>query len=298
MKMFEELIEGDRYDYILIWGNGLQYGNEIVQHIRAHPDFDVIHILSHKPKSISVFVKAVYSFDYAPFWHLEGKTQYLLSTDPEVKLIVFKNNNPDEDYLGEGEFRHLESMTIKRFKEKLRDLYNERKNDRRSENHVIHATDNQKQTDYLLRYLGYEDGLKTILEYSNDYLKSPWHLGNISRYTIEQVDINDIRCRLIVRGKNRIAPIEDSPHYNTLVNDNNCYEDYVNEYQGTHFQDNHSSIKFKKLANKFEYLSDGFESAYICVRKNNDIYTVCDGLHRLAILKYQKAERLLVAVLQ
>jgi hypothetical protein len=298
MKMFEEIIEGHRYDYILIWGNGLQYGDEIVQHIRAHPDFDVIHILTHKPKSISVFVKAVYSFDYAPFWHLEAKTQYLLSTAPEVKLVVFKNNNPDEDYLGEGEFRHLESMTIKRFKDKLRDLYNERKNDRRSENHVIHATDNQKQTDYILKYLGYENGLKTILDYSNDYLKSPWHLGDISRFTLEQVDINDIRCRLISKGKSITAQVEDSPHYNTLVNNNNCYGDYVNQHQGVFLLDNHSVAKFKELADKFEYLSEGHGDDYILVIKENGIYIVCDGLHRLAILKFQKAEKLLVAVLK
>jgi hypothetical protein len=155
-----KLFENVRYDSILVWGNGLQYKVEIIQKIQEHPDFEVIHIVNHKPESIAEFVKAVYSFDYAPFWHLEAKIQYLLSTEPEINLVVFKNRNPDEDYLGEGDFRHLESITVKNFKDKLRDVYNERKNDRRSENHVVHATDNQKQTDYILKYIGYENGLK------------------------------------------------------------------------------------------------------------------------------------------
>ena len=291
------MIKNYRYDYILIWGNGLQFGDEIVQHIRSHPDFDVIHILSHKPKSISAFVKAVYSFDYAPFWHLEAKTQYLLSTAPEVKIIVFRNNDPDEDYLGEGDFRHLESMTVKRFKEKLRDLYNERKNDRRTENHVIHATDNQKQTDYLLRYLGYRDGLKTIIEHSNQYLKSPWHLGNVTKFTIEQVAVNEVKCRTIIGGKPEICEIEESPHYRTLTGENDSYEDYLKRYQGVFLQDDYTITKFKKMADSFKYLSCGHENDYILVRQDDNKYIVCDGLHRLSILKSQKIEKLLVAVI-
>lgn len=292
------MIKNYRYDYILIWGNGLQYEDEILQHIRVHPDFDVIHILSHKPESISIFVKAVYSFDYAPFWHLEGKTQYLLSTAPEVKIIVFRNNNPDEDYLGEGDFRHLESMTVKRFKEKLRDLYNERKNDRRSENHVIHATDNQEQTDYLLRYLGYRDGLKTIIKDSNKFIKSPWHLGNVTEFAVEQVAIDEVKCRIITGGKPQICEVGESPHYPTLAGENDCYEDYVKRYQGVFLKDDHSLKKFMELANSFEYLSSGYENDYILVQKDSHGYIVCDGLHRLAILKSLKAEKLLVAVLK
>lgn len=292
------MIKKYRYDYILIWGNGLQYEDEIIQRIRFHPDFDVIHILSHKPKSISTFVKVVYSFDYAPFWHLEGKTQYLLSTAAEVKIIVFRNNNPDEEYLGEGDFRHLESMTVKRFKEQLRDLYNERKNDRRSENHVIHATDNQEQADYLLRYLGYKDGLKTIVKHSNKFLKSPWHLGNVTQFTVEQVAVDEVKCRIISGRKHKLCGIEESPHYQTLAGENDCYEDYVKRYQGVFLKDDHSLKNFTKLANNFEYLSSGHENDYILVKKDDNKYIVCDGLHRLAILKSQNVEKLLVALLK
>lgn len=292
------MIKNYRYDYILIWGNGLQYEDEILQHIRVHPDFDVIHFLSHKPKSISTFVKAVYSFDYAPFWHLEGKTQYLLSTVPEVKIIVFRNNNPDEDYLGDGDFRHLESITVKRFKEKLRDLYNERKNDRRTENHVIHATDNQEQTDYLLSYLGYRDGLKTIIKHSNKFIKSPWHLGDVTEFEVEQVAVDEVKCRIITGGKPEVCEIEKSPHYLTLAGENDCYDDYIKRYQGVFLQDDHTLKNFTKLASNFEYLSSGHENDYILVKKDTHGYTVYDGLHRLAILKSRKVEKLLVAILK
>ena len=291
------MFKGFRYDYILIWGNGLHHEDEILEHICSHPDFDVIHVLNHKPKCISAFVKAVYSFDYAPFEHLEEKTQYLLSTTPKVKLIVFKNINPDEDYLGTGAFRHLESMTVKSFKEKIRNLYNERKNDRRTENHVIHATDNQKQTDYLLRYLGYKDGLNTIVEHSNKYLGSPWHLSKISKFTIKQVCMDELQCRVITGQKCVTCAVEESPHYKSLINKNDIYKEYLKNYQGQYLKDNYSVKKFRNMAYDFKYLSSGHEFDYILVRKKDDKYIVCDGLHRLSILKSQKIEKLLVAVI-
>ena len=150
----------NRYDYFLIWGNGLKYRDQIINEIRKDSNFQIIKILHHKPKNIKELVQAIYSYDYAPFCHLKSKTEYLLKTAPEVDFIFVKNIDPREDYVGEGEFRHIESQNVKLLKERIRDNYNKRKDDRRTEEHVIHASDNQDQTDYILRYLGFNDGLK------------------------------------------------------------------------------------------------------------------------------------------
>ena len=57
-----------RYDYFLIWGNGLKFKTQIINEIRADNNFQIVKILHHKPKSIKKLVRAIYSYDYAPFW--------------------------------------------------------------------------------------------------------------------------------------------------------------------------------------------------------------------------------------
>ena len=66
-----------RYDYLLIWGHGLQYKNEIVNEIESNPNFKIEYFIYHEPKSIKKLVNEIYSYDYAPVFHLKGKTKYL-----------------------------------------------------------------------------------------------------------------------------------------------------------------------------------------------------------------------------
>ena len=70
----------------------------------------------------------MYAYDYAPFWHLKDKSKYLMGTKNEVCFIFIKNNHPNIDFYGEKNFRHLESKTIKAFKEMIRDKYNSYEN--------------------------------------------------------------------------------------------------------------------------------------------------------------------------
>ena len=58
-------------------------------------------------------MRAVYSYDYAPYWHLKGKTEYLLKTKPEALFIFLLNKNPAEVLRGEGLFQHIECDVIK-----------------------------------------------------------------------------------------------------------------------------------------------------------------------------------------
>ena len=92
-----------RYDFILIWGNGLQYKKDILDIIERTSNLDILKILSHKPKSLKKFVKEVYSYDYAPFQHLKAKTNLAklwqsvhhaikqLQTKKELLLLIAQN---------------------------------------------------------------------------------------------------------------------------------------------------------------------------------------------------------------
>lgn len=290
-----------RYDYILIWGNGLIYKNQIIKEIKDHLDFEIISIINHKPKTIKNLVKAVYSFDYAPFAHLRNKTRYLLSTKPEVCFIFFKNNNPDEDYLGKNKFRHVESLTLKKFKEKIRDRFNERKEDRRSENHVIHASDNQQQTDYILKYLGYSDGIKYLERKPNGIIKCPNHLKSFDIITIKEIDINKIFCSIINFENNKAKlvqkPLSESPHYKAVSENKSYYVKYLQEFQGDLLKDNYSEEKFYNLLKNLKYLEGKNKTSYIIVKEEKpDFYVILDGLHRASILKYRGENKIIAGV--
>lgn len=292
-----------RYDHILIWGNGLEYKTQIINETRNHPDFEIIKIYNYKPKNIKKFVKAVYSFDYAPFHHLKDKTKYLLTTKAEVVFIFFKNNNPNEDYLDDGDFRHIESLTLKKFKDELRNRFNERKDDIRTENHVIHASDNQKQTDYILKYLGFKDGIDHLSNKPSICIKASYHFSKIKKFTIKMVDIKDIYCSIAKSEGNSvklsICPIQESPHYKTLMNQDKSYAEYLNNYQGTFLQDNYTEDIFLNLSKTINYLKGDHYSDYIFVSKSKDNkYIIMDGLHRAAILKYNCINKVIVAVLE
>ena len=160
--MNASFLKQTRMDCILIWGHGLEKFNDILNDIGANKNFKILKIQKHKPKSMRLFVKEMYSYDYAPFWHLKAKTKYLLKTEQEVCFIFIKNLDPNEDYFGENLFRHKESLTLKVFKEELRDKYSPYENGERTHNHVIHATDSEAQTEHMLKYLGYEDGVNVL----------------------------------------------------------------------------------------------------------------------------------------
>ena len=135
------MLENSQVDYILIWGHGLVYKDNIIDVIEAQANLKILKILFYKPRKISDLVKTICSYDYAPFRHLKGKTRYLKSTPNKTLFIFVDNIKPDNDYLGEGKFRHLESMTFKALKEEIRNAYNPRCNSKRTEEHVIHISD-------------------------------------------------------------------------------------------------------------------------------------------------------------
>ena len=62
-----------RFDYFLIWGNGLAHFEDVRRMIREQPYLEIMRIQKHRPQSIAHFVRQVYSYDYAPFSISERK---------------------------------------------------------------------------------------------------------------------------------------------------------------------------------------------------------------------------------
>jgi hypothetical protein len=297
------IIKRHRYDYFIIWGNGLKFRSEIIDMLRKKSDLAILKILNHKPKNIKKFVRVIYSYDYAPFQHLKGKTKYLMSSEPEIVLIFVKNSNVREIYAGDGQFRHLECEYIKRIKEELRDRFNERKDDRRTENHVVHASDNESQTDYILKYLGFEEGVGLFKNVPNPLLSFPYHINRFHRFVLKYVNARQVYCN-ILEGTNesfstKLVPIEETPHYLCLTGDITSYQDYLDTFGEVLLTDDYSVQKFVSLSKVFYYLKAPFSNSYVLTREFElDYYQVLDGVHRASILKHHGYNSFIAAVMK
>lgn len=296
------IARGSRYDYILVWGHGIAYLEQILAMIRSHGAFSILRIQHHVPENIDVLVDAVYSFDYAPIEHLRGKILYLKQTPNEVYFIFLENLRPEEDYFGEGPYRHMESLALKTLKERIRDRFNPRLQDgRRSEDHVIHASDNQLQTDHILRYLGSTGS--GMFAPGHLALDAPYHLPQICDFTVRRVSLSALRCRLAFGNRSHhdalaLGSIEMTPHFQALCGDAEPYRRYLEMFRGTALTDDHTVEKLLGLKGTFRYLAAPYQSGYIIVEEAEPgHYLILDGLHRAALLKYQGVAEVNVAVI-
>lgn len=296
-------VANSRHDYFLIWGNGIQYKWEILNILREKPEIKIVRIEMYKPRSIARFVKDLYSYDYAPFQHLKNKTRYLLKSKPEVLFIFILNKNPNERVFGEGEFRHIECTHIKGIKEEIRNKYNPRINGERTEEHVVHATDNESQVDYILKYLGYDEGVNYLKKIPNPLLDLPYFIPKFSEFTIRSINISHLYCSILKGNLSKywteIQSIEESPQYKCLSGDINEYELYLSTFLGGPLTANYSVGQFLELAKNLIYLEKPYDNNYILVKEfRPHEYLIQDGLHRAAILLHRGVDTIPVVVVK
>lgn len=288
-----------RIDYILIWGHGLVFEEEIIEIIRNCKFFKILYYIYYKPPKIDELIDAVYSYDYAPISHLKDKTKYLRKTPNEVLFIFFENLVPNEEFYGEKAFRHIESQTLKAFKENIRDVYNPYQYGQRTHDHIIHASDNEKQTHYILKYLGYKNGIYDIQK-RNNIIDVPPFL-NIANCTIKEIAIKNIIVSIAVGDRNKFiiekVKIVESPQYKALNGDVSTYIQYIKSHRGGAIKMDHDIKKFMTMSNNFTYLDNVNHNTFIIVQKANMEYQLLDGLHRVSILKHQNIENVKVVVL-
>lgn len=293
-----------RYDSFIIWGHGLQYANDIYNLILNNNKFEIIRSVQYKVRNINKFVSGVYSFDYAPLYHLKDKVRYLKNTPREVLIIFIKNNCPEEYYYGENKFRHLECKNIKDFKNDIRQKYNPKdSNGNITHEHVIHATDNESQTNSILKLIGYKDGI-SYLRPSASIFKLPLSIKEPDEFLIKEVSFENIICINLIEENNRIKhkkiPIHHSVQYKGIDNIE-IYNEYLNRYRSKFLKDNYNIEKFKILIENFNYLDKGYENNYILVKNDmnskDNSYIIVDGLHRAAIHMHQKNKKIKVCVI-
>lgn len=298
----QEITKLVRYDYFLIWGNGLEYARDIIGRLRGEKSFEILKILKYKPPTIKELVNVIYSYDYAPIEHLRDKTLYLMNSPPDVIFIFLKNCDARETYMGSGAFRHVECMRIKLFKEELRNKYNPRKDGKRTEEHVVHASDNEHQTDHILKYLGFSQGVNLFKRRPNPLLKCPYHMPEFTRFDLKMVHHDQVFCSILTGSKEnfskKIVAIEDTPHFLAISGDKYQYERYLEEFGGILLTDDHSLENLYALDENFAYLSED-PPQYIITREfEAGHYLIMDGVHRSSVLRKRGKDNFIVAVVK
>jgi hypothetical protein len=292
----------EKYGYFLIWGNGLAHKSEVIDLIKKEKRLEIVMIKEHEPKSTKKLVKEIYSYDYAPFWHLKGKTNYLLNSPAKVLFIFFKNNKPEDNFFGKDKFRHIECEFIKKLKDKIRDKYNPKINGKRSEEHILHASDNESQTNHALKYLGYKKGLKHLRQKPNKLLKMPFYVPSFKKFEIKKIKIENLYCNVLTGDKKKFGiktiEIENSPQFKFLKGKKGEYQKYLKTFLGGPLTQDYSTKRFEILSKNFNYLKKPFSTEYLITKKSGDKYVLLDGLHRASIVKYNDVKELSVVVVK
>ena len=301
MTRISDMLVNPRYDVMLVWGHGYSHLHGILEVIRNEDLFAIVHVETKTFSNIKNFVKRVYSFDYAPLQHLKDKIRYLTNTEPKVTLILLKNKRPDEDFSGNGLFRHVESKTLVQLKKKIREAYNPRNKDGMlNHDHVVHTTDSETQTNHLLRLFGYRGGISKFCE-EPSIVNLPHYLNKAKSYSLLKVDFQNIRCVNLIgealNAEHKIITIEESVQFLGL-SDIKVYEKYVSKHLGYGLKKYYTTSIYMNMAEEFVYLYGKYSTNYIiCKRVNHGRhFLIVDGLHRAAIHRFQGNNEILLMV--
>jgi hypothetical protein len=163
-----------RYDYFIIWGNGINHIPAIVDMITRHSNFKIIFESLIQTKDQKTLIQGIYESDTVPWSHLVAKSKYLINAEKKIYFILTENKEPDSKSVGRGAFRHEQCQKVTQLKTEIRNTFNPKNkeintaplNPGVSHEHVIHSSDYPSQVEHVLDFLELPD-LKHFKEFSN-----------------------------------------------------------------------------------------------------------------------------------
>jgi hypothetical protein len=283
----------DIYVGLLIWGHCIQHMYDIIEELKQKLKCQVMLIIKKKYDNIENFIKNVYALEMHNSSHIYGKTKYLKTVGNEYFYVLIKKYDYNEKKYGEGSSAVFTDCDVVDFKWYVREKYNPKLEDQTkqpspnlspgiSHDHVIHATDNDKEVEHLTQIIT----SKPCKYYKDKIIHSgqeiPYHING--NFKITTVNIDDILCTFhINNNENKKVHIKETPHFMFIQGHKEKYITYFKEYLGTLFTDDHTQNSFENLIEHFNPNTYNYENyRLICLNKN----TVLDGTHRLAILYY------------
>lgn len=285
-----------RFDYFLVWGHGLSKINEIIEKIELDDNIEIKRIIYKKVKSIKKIINKIYSFDYAPLYHLKAKTRYLKKVPKEIILIFVINKNPMEVIKGQGAFKHLESERLVKIKNNIRTEFNPYINGEFTHNHIIHSSDNEYQTFKIIKDFKLSNELNNLFDIRNNILTAPSWVNWNNKMYIREVFLEDVYANIVTDNGPKFTKITETPHFRAISTQNpNIYNEYLKNNLGKNIKAYHSWKKFTALNNAFTP-NDSLQNL-IVVKKYRGNFIIQDGVHRASIMMFKKYNKSMVVIL-
>lgn len=274
-----------RYDYILIWGNGLKHVPGIISIIRNNANFDIVRIKKVQTSNMERFVRKVYASDTTPWKHLKAKARYLMKSPPRGVFVLMVNQHPDEHQKGPRR-KHIECRKVTALKIVIRNAYNPRFSNPAqqrlplkpgvSHKHCVHGSDYESQVEHMLGVLSWKNLAYYKRNEDCEYY-FPYHLDAVN-YTLATRKVADLRAH--IKGKGKVNIIH-TPHYQYVQGNKKPYVTYFNKHFGVGLCEDHFPAAFEKLIDQFKrnYVRPDGRKSYIIIKGNN----ILDGVHRAAI---------------
>lgn len=287
-----------RFEFILIWNHGIKYYDKIIKEINNYDNLKILKIIYKKIENIEQFIDMLYKLDNKSKHHISAKTQYLKNIDKNFILIFIKNmKNINDNEI---------SKDIYNLKWKIRNDYNPIFKDLNyhphpgaplkkgiTHNHIIHSNDNNEESLYLAKKIGFFYQLKNSDNYKYNL---PIHLPIININNKKKINIENLTIG--IWNKPSRVLIKKSPHYNFVElisnnkNTNNSeYDIYINNILNSYadIDYSHKPERFKKLINEFDINKYG----HIVCSGNN----IVDGAHRISILLYKNIKEISAVII-
>ncbi len=288
-------IDRRAFHYFVITPSGRKHTEDILAMLKGESEISVHHTRHYKRIKAGRVIALLLDSDLS----IQNKKKMLRELVPGSLIVIVCCSNRKDDYFGEGANRHKENLKIKELKHRIRDRYDSLLSSKQKGKHVVYASDNELQADYLLKYMGYPQGINKFMPKPGISFPS---IGNgIRKFTIKKMKMDDITARFFHkkgRGKTKMmeTPIAETPHFHALKKGIQHYADYINKLKYKVVTYNTDPNRFAALSTDLKYLSPPHDSNYIMVRHRDGKYILLNGHHRASILLSRGVKEITVAI--
>ena len=275
-----------KFNFFLVWNHGIKYITDILDIISGKKDIKIVYVKRVQANNIDSLIDNIYKYDPETKHHIESKTKYLKQYDGDIFIILCLNSNYQE--VSDGKTRNCKH--INKLKWDIRALFNPKHPNKIASdklprgvthNHVIHANDTENEVFHIFKYLKLQNPFHYVRNSClTERIDGDFHLDSFSNYTIQNINIDDIKCNTCDRG---VTNIEETPHYKFVNGEEDEYISYFNKYIGKSLTQNQTPNRFRGLMRNFDCNSYNQNNYYLIIVSSK--YVVQDGLHRLSILK-------------
>lgn len=277
----------------ILWAHGIKYLDEVIEKLEQDKDWEILYIKKIENFSPHTFINKIYGCDTYPLEHLESKISYLKKLPAEAVFIFVKCFNPQYIIEGEHPYRTWKSVKMTNFKNYFRRKYNPSQPDgSMSHDHIIHGTDYEKQTDYLLKTIGIGEGVSIFVQ--DTIFKIPHHIPHHDSYRIKLIETSRLYANILKKTNEKVtlelAAIKDTPHY-MGIKDIKIYRSYFDRFKYTYLCDYYSVPNFIRLQQKD--IREILKQAPIIIKSINDTPVILDGVHRAAVALWQNQKNVL-----